>query len=267
MPHSIVVFLPTFDERMHVAQLLRRMTASVTLCASEGAAIAALAMVPPAEAVVISPRDAAGQLSAPLVRRIHDGFPSVSIVAYGSLSPQFFRDVLEAARCGLHAVALRDHDDLPTLLTELLQATRGAQVAERAMATIDARLSSVTRPVVRYCLEHASIGPHVEQIAGAMGVCRKTIAAWLAAEQLPPASEIVGWGRVLLVARLLEDAGRSVEQIAFALGCESGTALRHLLRRYTGLRAAEVRAQGGLDAVLPLFARALGLRSPRDAVA
>lgn len=106
------------------------------------------------------------------------------------------------------------------------------------MVAIDARLSSVTRPVVRYCLESAYAGSHVEQIAEAMGVCRKTIAAWLAAEQLPPASEIAGWGRVLLAARLLEDAGRPVEQIVFVLGFESGTALRHLLRLHLDRESA-----------------------------
>lgn len=125
------------------------------------------------------------------------------------------------------------------------------------MAAIDARLTAPTRPIVKLCLEHAPTAPSVERIAARVGVSRKTVALRLAVDRLPPASELVGWGRMLFAGRLLEDMGRPVEQIAFALGFQSGTALRHMLQRYTGLRAAQVRAQGGYKAVLPIFVASL----------
>jgi len=110
---------------------------------------------------------------------------------------------------------------------------------------------------VRYCLAHAPVAPPVAEVAAALGVTRKTVAARLAAEALPPASALVGWGRVLLAARCLEDAHRSAEHVVHALGFADTTGLRHLLTRYTGLRTEQVRARGGLSAVLPMFAATL----------
>jgi AraC-like DNA-binding protein len=106
---------------------------------------------------------------------------------------------------------------------------------------------------VRYCLTNAHTAPTVEHTAAALGVRRQTIAARLAVAMLPTASSLVSWGRLLLAARLLEDAERSVERVAHALAFDSGSALRHMLMRYTGLRPAQVRARGGLAEVLPLF--------------
>jgi len=107
--------------------------------------------------------------------------------------------------------------------------------------------------VIEYCIEHARAAPTVAQLAAAIGVHRKTLVNWMLQDHLPPPRAITGWCRILLAARLLEDPGRSVESVALDLGFGSGTELRNMLRRYTGLRAGEIRGRGGFQQVLHLF--------------
>ena len=60
-----------------------------------------------------------------------------------------------------------------------------------------------------------------------------------------------------MAARLLEDPGRTIEQVALKLDFASGTALRNMFKRYTGLRTTEVRENGGVRCLLHAFKREL----------
>ncbi len=227
----------------------------------EEAVFDALSGEPAPDLLLTALRDAAGRPATPLLRRVHAAFPCASVVVYGALSPQLARDLLGVARCGVTEVALHDFDDLQALVVRVLRRASTRHIAELALAAVDGRLSRVTRPVVGYCLSSAHSPRTVEDVASMFGVCRKTVASWLRADGLPPCSALVGWGRVLLAARYLEDMERSVERIAFTLGFESGSALRHMMLRYTHLRTAEIRARGGFAGVLPLFTDELTART------
>jgi hypothetical protein len=48
-----------------------------------------------------------------------------------------------------------------------------------------------------------------------------------------------------------------VEQVALLLDFPSGTSLRNMMKRYTGLRSREVRENGGVQCVLHAFKREL----------
>lgn len=61
----------------------------------------------------------------------------------------------------------------------------------------------------------------------------------------------------MIAARLLDDPGRTVEQVALMLDFPSGTALRNMFKRYTGLRTSEVRQNGGVRCVLHAFKKEL----------
>jgi methylphosphotriester-DNA--protein-cysteine methyltransferase len=62
---------------------------------------------------------------------------------------------------------------------------------------------------------------------------------------------------LMVCARLLEDPGRSVSQVAMLADFPSSTSLRNMLRRYTGLRPLEIRENGGLRCVLHAFKQAV----------
>ncbi len=265
MPESVIIFVPAATEQSSVVNALRRTPVPLRVCGTPDDVLHVLIAARGVTVLVTALRDARGLSTTPLIRRVHAGFPGVAVIAYGALTPEFVRDVLRAASAGLAAVGLRDHDDLAAMLAATMQSARRNDVAARAMSAVEQRLTRVTRPIVRTCLERAHAAPAVADVATLLGISRKTVALRLASERLPSASELVGWGRVLLASRLLEDAARSVEQVALGLGFDSGTALRHMLQRYTRLRAAEVRANGGLEAVLPMFARMVFAAARRTA--
>ena len=54
----------------------------------------------------------------------------------------------------------------------------------------------------------------------------------------------------MLVAFYLTNSGCTIETIALDLNYPSDTTLRNTMKRYTGLRATEVRQIGGVEAVL-----------------
>ena len=66
------------------------------------------------------------------------------------------------------------------------------------------------------------------------------------------------WCRVIVAVRLLEEPIYTLEQAALRLDFPSGTALRNMLVRYTGLRPREIRENGGIRCALHVLRRELG---------
>ena len=79
--------------------------------------------------------------------------------------------------------------------------------------------------------------------------------AWIAV--VCGASAMIAWCRLITAARLLEDPGRTVEQVALLLDFPSGASLRNMLKRYTGLAPGEVRENGGMRCVIHAFLRSI----------
>lgn len=253
----VALHVPATSTYDGVAHVLRRAHVHVLAYPDPTALCTGLAAGRLPDAVVTGLRDSHGRSVTPVLRRVRARFPAVPVIVYDVPSPDVARHLLEAARLGVSAAALHGFDDVAVVLRRVVDAAAARHVADAALALAGTRLGRATRPVVGYCLNHAHTVPTVDQVAVALGVSRKTVAARLAAERLPAASTLVSWGRVLHAARWLEDANCPVERVALALGFDSGTGLRHMLARYTGLRATEVRGAGGLAGVLPLFVAAL----------
>jgi AraC-like DNA-binding protein len=210
-----------------------------------------------ATAIVLDRRDRDGGSTLPSIRRIRDEFPSIPVVLYCALSPEASREVLEFARAGVDQLVFQDVDDLRTPLRGAVQAAQDIVSAKSLLGDLEPHLSPNVIPFVRYCLEHARRDLTVEEVAGALGVHRKTLVDRLSASSLPSPSSIISWSRLLVAARILEDPGRTVEQAALMLDFPSGSSLRNMMKRYTGLRSGEVRENGGVRCVLHAFKRAL----------
>lgn len=253
----IALHVPGPAEHARVVAILCRRGIQVSSYAEGNALCAAVAAGAPPDAILMALRDAHGRSLMPLVQRLRARCPGVPIVVYATISPCVARDLMDAARLGVVEAVLHGDDDLVAVLHRVVSATAACRLADAALAAVRTPLAPAVVPVVLYCLAHAQAVPSVAEIAAAFNVSRKTIAARLAAEGLPPASALVSWGRVLLAARWLEDARCPVERAALALGFDSGTGLRHMIARRTGLSSSEIRSRGGLAAVLPLFAVAL----------
>jgi AraC-like DNA-binding protein len=139
-----------------------------------------------------------------------------------------------------------------------------AGIHARVIEAIRPHVRADTAAFVRYCLTHAGDSPSIQHAARVLGMDRKTLRNRLVQQQLPPPREVLAWCRLLVAARMLEDPGRSVEQVGLALGCGSATALRNLFLRHTGSRPKAIRKLGGMRYVLGLLTATLrdGKRDP-----
>lgn len=216
-------------------------------------------------AIVVEPRDDTGSSTAPLVGALRGAFPRIPVLAYCDHRRDRSTDILALARAGVHELVFRGVDDVrPALGTVLASAARHCTAAQ-----LVAQLRDVVRgealPFVAYCLEHAAEPLTVVSVARALGVHRKTLVYRCAQAALPSPRAVIAWCRLVMAAQLLEDRGRSVEQVALALDFPSGTALRNMLKRHTGLSPRELRVPGGGQQVLRRFRALLG--PPRGAPA
>ena len=209
------------------------------------------------DAVLVEPWDSHGVAASMTVRELRGAFPSVPVIMYCRLDHQSMREIVELTRAGADELVLRGVDDVRGVLQGLLVATSIRRAAAQALEYLLPDVSAGVLPLLSYCLHHAGDRVHVRSVADALGVDRRTLVNRLASLGLPGPAALISWSRLILAARLLEDPGRSVEQAAYALNFGSAPALRNMLRRYTGLRPAEVRRGGGMRCVLDLLRRRL----------
>ncbi|MEO6445520.1 MAG: helix-turn-helix domain-containing protein [Gemmatimonadaceae bacterium] len=210
-----------------------------------------------ASVVVVDLRDREGNSTLALVRDIRESFPSIPVLLYCAISPDTSRDVLAFARAGVNDLVLRDVDDLRWTLRTALSTAADHCSARTIIGMLEGIIPPNIMPMIRYCLENGRRAMTVEDVAEALSVHRKTLVDRLTAAGLPTPSAVIAWCRMLVAARLLEDPGRSIEQVALLLDFPSGTSLRNMMKRYTGLRPGEIRENGGVRCVLHALRREL----------
>lgn len=213
---------------------------------------------PAVRGVLVEPYDRDGCSVLSAVLALKREYPTIPILLYGAPRPGTWGEIVRLTRAGIHDVVIRDHDDRPTVFRATLDRAVARSTADAVMRAVDGRIPEGARPVLELCLERRDRALTVGELSRMLGVHRKTLVNRLRAAGLPAPWQLVGWCRLLHAARLLEDPGRRLETIALHLDFASGTALRNMLSRYTGLSPAAVRAGGGLACVLPLFVRAMG---------
>jgi AraC-like DNA-binding protein len=207
--------------------------------------------------VVVDVRDRSGESTLETVRLLKQRFPSVPVLLYSTLRPALSREMLVFARAGVNDLVIRDVDDVKHTLVAALSNAADTVSLSSLVSEIEPLLPSNVVPMVRYCVENGRRPLSVEDVASALSVHRKTLVERLGAAGLPTPSSMIAWCRLLVSARILEDPGRSVEQVALMLNFPSSTSLRNMVKRYTGLRTNEVRQNGGARCVLHAFKRYL----------
>ena len=210
-----------------------------------------------ANLVVLDHRDFDGSPTLPTVRRLRDEYPSVPIVMYLPMSAVISGAVMDYAKAGVSQLVFQGVDDLKASLRSAVDAALDQVSASTLSEELESLVPATIVPFLRYCLEHARRDFTVEEVAAAMGVHRKTLVDRLKAARLPSPRAMIGWCRLLVAARLLDDPGRTVEQVALKLDFPSGAALRNMFKRYTGLKTTEVRENGGVRCMLHAFKREL----------
>ena len=89
----------------------------------------------------------------------------------------------------------------------------------------------------------------LKRLAEASRLHERTLRKYCAHAGLPSPQWIVGWARCLVTAYYLEEPGRSIASIAALLHFKTPVLLANQIRRYTGLTATALRAQGPMQAI------------------
>ena len=207
--------------------------------------------------VLAEPCDADGIETETLLMHVLHRHPSVATVAVTSRTRGDPDHLLRVARCGVHALLFEEDARAPLVvrrtLNEAATRCRNQHVWNEIAPLTDDRV----RPIVDYGLRHANEALTVDRVARALGLHRKTLAERCSLSGTLPPQQVLGWCRLLAAAVLLEDRRRRVEHVAFELDFPSGAAFRNLLKRYTGMSPAELRAKGTIGEMSRRFRKAM----------
>jgi AraC-like DNA-binding protein len=96
----------------------------------------------------------------------------------------------------------------------------------------------------------------VVDVADAVGLHPRSLHRRLQRVGLPSPSSSISWSRLFVAVRLMREGTRSVEDVALSLRFSSGSALRNMLKRHSGLTPSELRRPEGLSRIATIFTAA-----------
>lgn len=210
-------------------------------------------------AVIAEPRDRCGNDVSGTVAALRDALPSVPVIAYIADGHATSGDILAMARAGVHDLVRIGFDDVGFALGTALASATASCATETARHELASLVSADAWPFVSYCLTRAHAPISVRDAADALGLDRRTLVRRLERAGMPQPRRVAGWCRVIAAVRLLDEPIYTLEKAALCLDFPSGTALRNMLLRYTGLKPREIRENGGIRCVLHLFRRELAI--------
>ena len=185
-----------------------------------------------------------------IARELRVRCPRAALVAYCGGVRDTPASIGALAAAGVHQFAFTDVNDRGAVLGTILASARQQCAAEVVMAALRPLVPPPIHPLVEAALARPLVVIDVRSLADALGVHRKTVFNRCAHAAFLNPVELLTWTRLALVAYLLEVTGITVEKISIETGYPSPTALRNMIKRYTGLRPTEIRAGGGLQVVV-----------------
>jgi transcriptional regulator GlxA family with amidase domain len=157
-------------------------------------------------------------------------------------------------------IILDQYDDLDRIANRIADVGTSSDATTRVEVALQGLIPDHLRDFFLFCIKNAHRAVDVDSAVIRLRRSRKTLSNWLAVAHLPPPARILGWTRVLIAARMLEDTTRSTEKVARELHFMSGTALRNMIRRYLGCGPEMLRQRGGFEYALRLFVEELESR-------
>jgi AraC-like DNA-binding protein len=203
-----------------------------------------------AVAVVVAAYGPAVTEGIGLTRVMRARHPSIPVLVYYDSTHTNPRELLAFFQAGAAEIVQTGSDDLRRVFASVL-ASAGHRVKARQMLDhLSPLLEAQARPLFEYLLEHGDAPLSIEQAASSVGLARRTLEKRLASLGYPSPETLIGWCRLLLAAHLLEDQGRTYDEVALQLSFPSGMALRSMLKRYTGVSGRAAREEPGPVALI-----------------
>jgi len=203
------------------------------------------------------PQDMAGQRTEGLLTSVSTRYRTIGTIGVVPRARVDGGALVRLVQAGVHSLLMSD-ERLSTL--DCRRAMTEACVRAGVGSVASSLLALVPRParlLLEYGLRYSAEAVSVARAAEALQVHRKTLFWWCTQAGLPAPQQLLGWCRLLAVASLLEDSGRRVDHIALDLEFPSGTALRNMLLRYTGLSPSQLRTRDALVSMHEQIASAL----------
>jgi AraC-like DNA-binding protein len=210
-------------------------------------------------AVILETRDADGRSTCDIVRQIAVSEMAPPVLAYCHVGAEHAGEIRTFVLAGVQEFIFEGVDDAGVALLSVLDSAQRAQIGERVAIALMHVLPPILGAFVRYVTSHPET-QRVASVADALGYHRKTLVNHSAQAVAPPPQELLGWCRLSVAAELLRTTPRTIESIALQLEFPSDTALRNMMKRYTTLRASDVRARGGMRCVISALNEDLRLR-------
>ena len=249
---ALVSLIGNAVSRARVASILRELTGSACVCLTTSEVRARLAEGS-VQALVIEAYDRDERPTAPFVAEVRRSFPNVSIIGYWEAGRTPSSAMVSLVQAGAHQVIVHPHDDALCAFKTALQDAQRLAVADFVIAAIADAVPAIGRPLMELYLRGADGPMPVTEAARQLGVHRKTLRNRMDAAGLPAPADLRAWCRLFMAGRLLEEGGRTVESVAHQLEFTTGSALRNLIKRRTGLAPYMLRDAGGLQYLVACF--------------
>lgn len=178
------------------------------------------------------------------VRGLIQATPSVPVVAAVS-----FRDAGAAQVRALLAAGVAEVvnvDVLPSMvgMVPTLRRAHARPLTRRVEAGLPVWVPEEGRTLLRAAAETVVDLGGRAMLAGMFGVYERTVAEKCAELHLPPPRRLLGWARVLLALSLLEEAERTVMNVALVCGYRDNSSLKRAVENFAGGAAlASIRDQ------------------------
>ena len=192
-----------------------------------------------------------------VVRQVVIERPRVAIVAYCPPGAKYSSEIRALTAAGVHEFVFAGIDDHGTTFRTILSKARRGCAADWVMQQLRPIVPARLHRLLEAILSHPDRVTSIPTLAAELGVHRKTLFNWCERAAFLPPAELVAWARLALVAYHLESTGCTIETIALELSYPSDTTLRNTIKRYTGLRASDVRSRGGVGCVIDALGRRL----------
>ena len=211
-------------------------------------------MTRPLDGSVIDIYHPAHPVSISDLQRLRRRVPPLAIVVYADFQNREL-DLFELGRLKVDGVISTGTTDRPYQTRRAVEEALCSAAALGVTNALASELQLLGTECLRWAIEKAQDSPTVEQLAEASGLTSAGLSRELRKRQLPSPARMIFWGRLFRAARLLSDAERKAEDVAFRLGYSSASALSRALNRETDLTLKELRGSGVIAHVLDAFRR------------
>jgi AraC-like DNA-binding protein len=219
------------------------------------AALHELARSAPPSAVVLL-RARGGEAEAVELRELIRAVPSVPVVAALAFREATAGQVRALLDTGLAEVAAMDEAGGLRALVPVLRRAHARPLKRRIEERLPVWVPEDARTLIRAAAETVVDRGGREAFAGIFGVYVRTAAGWCRELDLPPPCRLLGWVRVLMALSLLEEAHRTVLNVALACGYRDHNSLKRAIENFAGTPALALRDQR-FDAAFDHFAAEL----------